>query len=236
MDDRVLEIDCVRVKEVSRSVLKERVAREALLELSINGEYVRSFIHSVGLEEQLVIGYLLSSGSISHPGMIKQITTEREHGYDVELNSIKQSQGEQRTSKLRSTHTQLLDILNLMKNNQHLHISTRGFHAALLYNLATDEWFLTEDIGRHNAVDKVIGYCVNLDFNLQNCVLVISGRLVSDIVSKCVNVGIPLIASMTVATDRGIEMAKTNNTTLVGSLSENGFWLYNEGRVEIRTQ
>jgi FdhD protein len=92
---------------------------------------------------------------------------------------------------------------------------------------------MCEDIGRHNAVDKVIGYGKQEGYDLSQSMILLSGRLVSNIVSKCVNSQIPMITSMTVATDKGIEMAREANITIVGSLSEDGFWLYNEGAVEI---
>ena len=92
---------------------------------------------------------------------------------------------------------------------------------------------MCEDIGRHNAVDKVIGHGMQNGYNFSHSIVLLSGRLVSDIVSKCRNSGIPLMASMTVATDGGIGQAVESGMTIIGSLSEDGFWLYNEGVVRV---
>jgi formate dehydrogenase accessory protein FdhD len=63
--------------------------------------------------------------------------------------------------------------------------------------------------------------------------VLLSGRLLSNIVSKTKNCGLPLMASMTVATDGGIQQGVESNMTLIGSLSEDGFWLYTEGAVRV---
>jgi FdhD protein len=127
----------------------------------------------------------------------------------------------------------LLKVREALQNNQKNHRATRGFHGAIFWEIPTGKWFVCEDIGRHNAVDTVIGHAAQSHFSLQESLILLSGRLASNIVSKGVNSKIPMIASMTVATDRGIELAREANMTIVGSLSEDGFWLYHEGAVKI---
>ena len=129
----------------------------------------------------------------------------------------------------------LLEIRDLLLKSQQNHRATRGFHGAILYELTTDSWFTCEDIGRHNAVDKVIGYGLLKGFALTDSVLLLSGRLLSNSVSKGILAGIPVISSMTVATSGGILEAQKKNRTLVGSLSEDGCWLYHEGTVKVQT-
>ena len=128
----------------------------------------------------------------------------------------------------------LLEIRGLLLENQENHRATRGFHGAIIYELTTGRWFTSEDIGRHNAVDKVLGYGLQEGYNLSDSVLLLSGRLISNIVSKGIHAGIPVISSMTVASSEGIQLARTNNRTLVGSLSNDGCWLYHEGTFKVQ--
>jgi FdhD protein len=92
-----------------------------------------------------------------------------------------------------------------------------------------------EDVGRQNAVDKIIGLSYE-ELDIPKSLLLLSGRLTLEVVTKAVNSGYPVLASFAVATAQGIELAKEHGLTLVGGLKENRFWLYNEGRVKISTE
>lgn len=228
MKSQVETIDCIRIREKTRIQEKETVATESRLVLYIDNEYVTEFQYSTGLDEIMVYGYLLASGRIAN----------KEEIGSIEINSLEcrvnLAKG-RATSTRQTTHqttvsfSKLLEIKELLLENQTNHRATRGFHGAILYDLSTDQWFACEDIGRHNAVDKVIGYGLKEGFALTDSVLLLSGRLLSNIVSKGIFAGIPVIASMTVSSKEGIRKSKEHNRTLVGCLSDEGCWLYNEG-------
>jgi len=93
---------------------------------------------------------------------------------------------------------------------------TGGVHVAALYSANGELRALAEDVGRHNAVDKVIGMSVLKKLNLEDCFLTSSGRLTGDIVLKSARMRIPIVASMTAATDSGVEAAQRTGLTLVG--------------------
>ncbi len=73
-----------------------------------------------------------------------------------------------------------------------------------------------EDIGRHNAVDKVIGYTILEDIAFTNKLMLVSGRLSSEIASKSSRWGVPIVTSRTAPTDLAIEIAERSGVTLVG--------------------
>jgi len=73
-----------------------------------------------------------------------------------------------------------------------------------------------EDIGRHNAVDKVIGYCLLENIPFTRKVMLVSCRLSSEIVSKCARWSIPILASRAAPTDLAVEIAETTGMTLIG--------------------
>lgn len=232
MKDNVSEIDCIRVNGDEREKRRETIAAEKEMQLIVNDQHVTNFLYSAGMDEQLVIGYLLSSGLIAD---FKDID-KTEVGNEIGKVWVSDKDGKEvliKNAGITISHRQLIDIRARLLDNQPHHQATRGFHGAILWELSTGKWFTCEDIGRHNAVDKVIGYGLQNGFTLSQSMVLLSGRLVSNIVSKCRNSGIPLMASMTVATDNGIRQGVESNMTIIGALSEDGFWLYNEGVVKI---
>jgi FdhD protein len=93
---------------------------------------------------------------------------------------------------------------------------TGGVHVAAICRLNGDLIAYAEDVGRHNAVDKVIGICALKGINLTECFLTSSGRLTGDIVLKTARMGIPIVASLAAAVDSGIQVAKQTRLTLIG--------------------
>jgi len=94
--------------------------------------------------------------------------------------------------------------------------STGGVHAASLNSPDGELIAFAEDIGRHNAVDKVIGLLAIKRQSFKETFLTLTGRLTGDIVLKAARVRIPIIASIAATIDSGIEIAKMANLTLVG--------------------
>jgi len=93
---------------------------------------------------------------------------------------------------------------------------TGGVHVAALYSRNGELITYAEDVGRHNAVDKVIGTAALKRLNFSNCFLASSGRLTGDIVLKAARVGVPVVASLTAAVNSGVEAAKRTGQTLIG--------------------
>jgi FdhD protein len=232
MREVVSEIDCIRIDGDERQTRRETVATETEMQLIVNDEPLTEFLYSSGLEEELVIGYLMSSGIISDINYIERI--EIGNG----ICNVWILEKEEKVQPIRDlgitiSHRKLIEIRARLLENQSHHKATRGFHGAIIWELSTRKWFVCEDIGRHNAVDKAIGYGLRNGYILSQTMVLLSGRLVSNIVSKCRNSGISLMASMTVATDGGIRQGVDSNMTIIGALSEDGFWLYNEGVVKV---
>lgn len=233
LENQIETIDCTRIKNGLRIEEKEVVAIETKLKLYVDGEFETQFLHSAGLDQCLVSGYLLSSGRIRSKAEITRLLTD---GRECWVDLRKSIPEEKRVDRQKTVaFDRLIEIRDLLLENQSNHRATRGFHGAILYELTSNRWFACEDIGRHNAVDKVIGYGIEENYELSNSVLLLSGRLLSNIVSKGIHSGIPVIASMTVATSEGIWAARNSKCTLVGSLSEEGCWLYHEGVVKVQT-
>lgn len=109
----------------------------------------------------------------------------------------------------------ILTRMNEFNRESELFKSTGGVHSCCLSN-ENENIYFEEDIGRHNAIDKVVGKALlnSVDFN--KTFIVTSGRVPSDVISKISKCGIPLIVSRSAPTDKAIELAKAQNITLIG--------------------
>jgi FdhD protein len=103
---------------------------------------------------------------------------------------------------------------------------TGGTHAAALLDSKGEVLAFSEDIGRHNAVDKVIGEASLKRISLEQTILASTGRLSAEIVCKAVNVSIPVVVSLASSTDKGIEVAEKRGLTLIGFVRGERFNVY----------
>lgn len=127
-------------------------------------------------------------------------------------------------SNLKIGSDELIEKVKELKENAHLWQATGGTHvAAIVYN---GEFIVKEDVSRHVAVDKVIGYGALNNFDFKNSYIIYSGRMPADMVIKLTRVGIPLLASNAAPSYSGYTIAKKGNITLIGFLRGNRFNVY----------
>lgn len=244
------------------TVSDEDLAIESILEIFFDKEIIAAFVCTPGLERELALGYLISTGIVSSAEDIASITlknlrakikiregatmaTDRDFSQIRRFMSTECSAPEMlielRTggnipeikSKMNLDFKELAKASEEMREHQKIHKKTRGTHAALIGDPKRSKYFVVEDIGRRNAVDKSIGLALNDGTDLSKSYLFSTGRLTADVVSKCAWASIPLLASFAVTTDAGLKFAQKANITLVGQVRGNSCHLYHEGAARL---
>jgi FdhD protein len=114
-----------------------------------------------------------------------------------------------------------------LRSEQEVFSRTGGLHAAALFDSSGKLLALREDIGRHNAVDKIAGWALlQKSLPLSRCVMLVSGRGGFEIVQKALAAGIPILASVSAPSSLAVKLARELGMTLVGFLRGRRFVIY----------
>lgn len=110
----------------------------------------------------------------------------------------------------------IFSAIKKMQTNTPLYRETGGCHGAAIFDIDGNLLSVKEDIGRHNAIDKVIGEMLLKEHDFENVFLTSTGRLTSDSVLKAIRAKVPIVASFSAAIESGIRLAFAYGITLIG--------------------
>ena len=139
------------------------------------------------------------------------------------------------TSKLTVTLDVIYGLGHSLRKAQTLFEKTGGLHAAGVFDEKGVLYQLHEDVGRHNAVDKVVGHMLLQDRSpLDHHILMVSGRASFEIVQKAVMARMPIVCAVSAPSSLAVETAREFGVTLVGFLREDDFNVYTHAeRIEV---
>ena len=161
---------------------------------------------------------------ISNPPKPRLITTSCGACNHPDL-FVDQLFGKHTSNGQQLSHDELRKALDEMSGQMKLFEATGGCHGAALLDSNGKVHFVSEDIGRHNAVDKTIGSAVISGVNLfDEFTLLLSGRCGWDIVAKATRIGIPNIASVGAFSSAALDLARENGISLYGFVRKAGAW------------
>jgi FdhD protein len=145
----------------------------------------------------------------------------------LEINSPYQDNHLDSTDDYQLNHEQLLLLPDELRQAQMTYSRTGGIHGAALVDCSGQLVLTCEDVGRHNAVDKLIGHAfLNELLPLSNLALLVSGRVSFEIMQKAIMAGISTVIAIGAPTTLAIDVAIRFNLTLIGFLKSNSYNIY----------
>ena len=227
---------------------------EEPLEIRIGRKTLAITMRTPGHDDEIAAGFLLSEAIVRGRDQIVSISPASDNRVIVELagevklnstkrfgtissscglcgktsiEAIRQNFAPIRATDLRIDIETLLSLPEKLRKAQSDFARTGGIHAAGIFDAKGELKIAREDIGRHNAVDKVIGRAL-LDglVPLQSHLLLVSGRASFEIIQKALAAGIPIVAAVSAPSSLAVEFARDSNQTLIGFLRPPSFNIY----------
>jgi FdhD protein len=229
------------------SVRSDALAVEEPLEIRANLQAITTTMRTPGHDLELTLGWLLGEGIISsfEDLMGLELDANEENvmqvrlrdGLETDLEPRQFSSGsacgicgktsleqiharglKRMTDSMQVSARVLYGLPDALREVQTTFESTGGLHAAALFTLEGELLAMREDVGRHNAVDKLVGSSRLKNLPLDQSVMLVSGRVGFEIAQKCVAARVPILAAVGAPSSLAVDLALEFNLSLVGFL------------------
>jgi FdhD protein len=249
----------LRFTKEGKSHIEKAIAQEFMLTIFMNGQELVTLMCSPKDLKYLAVGFLISEGLLTNIDEIKKIELDEWQGIvrvetnktidpdsrffakrlitsgcgggatfysdaDITVNKVE--------SRMKISTDEVFNLVQEFQRRSELYLTTHGVHSAALCDRQLMLVF-HEDIGRHNAIDKIFGNCLLEKINTDNRAIISSGRISSEIMHKVAKRDIPIVISISEPTTLGVKIADNYGITLIASVRGNKFDVYtNEWRLD----
>jgi len=231
-----------RVTREGKQAAEDLIVTELPLTIMVNGQELVTLLCSAIDLKHLAIGFLASEGLLKARDDIKRVTVDERKGVvrvettaagpeeteavfkrvitpgcgrGASFYSAADSGLEKATSTLTVSAAAIFELMKQFQHRSEVFLSTGGVHSAALCN-ETGVLIFSEDIGRHNAIDRIFGRCFMEGIDTADGIIVTSGRVSSEIVVKVARRRVPMLVSKSAPTSTAVNMAGELGITLAG--------------------
>ncbi len=248
------------IKRLANGLFEDSEARLAVereLPIYVNGECIAVASVTPSMEKEFVAGYLFGQGFIRSKEDIASLEIT-DGGAAVDLSGINIFRSGRKkmsyrivsgggstvyadpplpcrriSSHFRIAERDIFNAMNMLFDKAVLYRETGGVHTAALFDEGNKPVCVSADIGRHNTVDKIVGYTLLHNIECAGTFIVSTGRMTSEMVLKIGRAGIPLAATKTAVTDVGIRIAGEYGLTLIGFVRDAGSKMYTDMTLKV---
>ena len=225
MEDKILEKVEYTAVNGGCSTSSERIIRETALSIRVNGQHFATAMIMATMEKEFITGHLFGQRVINSAADITSIVINNDTAEVTVLEIIARANPPMIHSELIVRKEDVFDCVRAILKSE-VFSETEAVHSAGLFRNGSEAICIAEDLGRHNALDKVIGYGLLNDIDFSSTLAASTGRQPSEMILKCRNANIAIIATKGVPTTFAIEIARKEGITIAGLVRGDSMMVY----------
>jgi len=246
MSDNTGTVKIERITGNKRETLEDLISREIALKIVCNGREIAALLCSPVHLDYLAVGYLFWEGFLNSRKDISGLVVDEQNATvkidtvhnvyntdegsrDMPLRRIRAGNSNFKiNSQLRVTAEEVFNLVNEFQSRSEIFKDTGGVQGAALCNREKILVF-ADDIGRHNAIDRIFGESILKDMSTEDCMVITSGRITAEMLVKIARKGIPVFISRSAPATLGISLAKEMGMTVIGFVRGQRMNIYSNG-------